>query len=84
MLFATWATIRWTQVISNQWIWARGIFRVARDEGQSLIININGLQKAPLANEMRAPATYIDYNFCNETSPTVFKTVLKTVEKQCN
>ena len=37
MLFATWAAIRWTQVASNQWIWERGTFRVAREEEQSLI-----------------------------------------------
>ena len=57
MLFATWPTLRWTQVASNQWVWARGTFRIARDEGQSLIINVNGypfqLQKAQLANELQ-------------------------------
>ena len=66
MLFATWATIRWTQVASNQWIWARGTFRIARDEGQSLVINVNA---DPFQLQIGiARGTSIAYNFCNAIS----------------
>ena len=78
MLFATWATIRWTQVISNQWIWERGTYRVAREEGQNLTINVNGhpfkLQPAPLANELKDSSGDIHrlhFLHCNFTNDTV-------------
>ena len=78
MLFATWATIRWTQVISNQWIWERGTYRVAREEGQNLTINVNGhpfkLQPAPLANDLKDSSGDIHrlhFLHCNFTNDTV-------------
>ena len=78
MLFATWSTIRWTQAMANQWIWERGTYRVMREGGQNLTINVNGhpfqLQHVPLPNEFKDSSGDIfrmDFLHCNFTNDAV-------------